>query len=105
MTDATTRATRQRELAELMEVLDHAVAADGGSIRLVGADYDDGIVELELSGACSACAVASVTLEDGVERIMRQRLDWVRTIRHGVATSADLAADTARGRGGFVARH
>jgi Fe-S cluster biogenesis protein NfuA len=90
---------RARDLVELMEVIAPAVEADGGTLRLVSADTDTGQVTVELAGACGSCAVASQTLEGGISRILRQRLDWVTDI---AGTVDDDPAAT--GHGGWVPR-
>ena len=87
------------DLVELMEVIAPAVEADGGTLRLVSADTDTGQVTVELAGACGSCAVASQTLEGGISRILRQRLDWVTDI---AGTVDDDPAAT--GHGGWVPR-
>jgi Fe-S cluster biogenesis protein NfuA len=71
---------RVSDLLELMDVVRPAVEADGGTLRLVAADTDSGLVKVELAGACGSCAVAGLTLEGGISRILRQRLDWVTEV-------------------------
>lgn len=95
---------RQSQLRDVLDTVRRAVRADGGDMHLIDACYDTGVITVQLSGACSACAVASITLEEGVARILRQRLDWVTEVRHSVADSVDIVADRERGRGGFVPR-
>jgi Fe-S cluster biogenesis protein NfuA len=60
----------------LMETLDYirpALHADGGDLIYHGVD-DDGIVRLELLGACGNCPLSIVTLVSGIERLVRQRV-------------------------------
>ena len=71
---------RVRDLLELMDVVRPAVEADGGTLRLVSADTDSGKVQVELAGACGSCEVAGMTLEGGISRILRQRLDWITDV-------------------------
>ena len=73
---------RVRDLLELMDVVRPAVEADGGTLYLRAANTDTGEVTVELAGACGSCAVASMTLEGGITRILKQRLDWVTEV-HG----------------------
>ena len=79
-----------------------AVQADGGDLELVGFDVETGEVEVELRGACSSCAISSATLQGGVERILKGRLDWVTEVRGGVDETTDLAVSVSLGRGGYV---
>jgi Fe-S cluster biogenesis protein NfuA len=93
---------RRRALGALMDLMRPAVQADGGDLVLVRADYEGGIVEVRLEGACGSCAIASATLEGGVERILKERLDWVREVRGTVDETMELATAVTIGRGGYV---
>ena len=95
---------RQTELGELMDMMRPAVQQDGGDLVLVGADYERGIVEVMLQGACSSCAISASTLQLGVERILTSRLDWVTEVRGGVDTTIDEGESVALGRGAYVPR-
>ena len=47
-----------------------SVQQDGGDLLLVSADVETGVVEVQLQGACSSCAISASTLEGGVSRIL-----------------------------------
>jgi Fe-S cluster biogenesis protein NfuA len=98
------RAQREAELRSLIELMRPAVQADGGDLELVSFDVDSGVVEVQLQGACSSCAISSATLQGGVERILRGRLDWVTEVFGGVDESADPFDSAALGRGAYVPR-
>ena len=98
------RAKRLGDLQGLIDLMRPAVQADGGDLVLVNADVDTGVVEVELVGACSSCAVSSATLQGGVERILRDRLGWVTEVIGGVDESMDEFESAALGRGGYVPR-
>ena len=95
---------RFQEVADLVEMIRPAVQSDGGDLRLVGVDAEEGIVEVELQGSCSSCAISSVTLQAGIERIIKGRLEWVTEVRGGVDDSMDFEESFAMGRGGYVPR-
>ena len=78
------------------------IQQDGGDLVLVGVDVEVGTVELQLQGACSSCAVSASTLQAGVERILKDRLDWVTEVTGGVDEEMDLEESAAMGRGGYV---
>lgn len=98
------RAERLRELQALMELMRPAVQADGGDLRLVSVDVESGVVEVQLQGACSSCAISSVTLQGGVERILKGRLPWVTEVLGGVDDTVDPFESEAMGRGAYVPR-
>ncbi len=100
--DEEERAQREQDLRNLIELMRPAVQADGGDLCLVDFDVESGVVEVELRGACSSCAISSATLQGGVERILRGRLDWVSEVVGGVDESADPFASSSLGRGAYV---
>ena len=49
--------------------------ADGGGVELL--DVNDGTVTVRLTGACGGCPMATMTLKNGVERIVKERVPEV----------------------------
>jgi Fe-S cluster biogenesis protein NfuA len=96
------RGERLAALTSIIELMRPAVQADGGDLALISADVATGVVEVQLQGACSSCAISSSTLQGGVERILRQRLDWVTEVLGGVDDSVDPFVSESMGRGGYV---
>ncbi len=96
------RAERLSKLQGIMDLMRPAVQADGGDLVLVRADVETGVVEVELQGACSSCAVSSATLSGGVERILKERLPWVTEVVGGVDDSLSFDESSALGAGGYV---
>jgi Fe-S cluster biogenesis protein NfuA len=96
------RAERLGQLTDLIEMVRPVIQQDGGDLVLVGVDVEAGTVELQLQGACSSCAVSASTLQAGVERILKDRLDWVTEVTGGVDEEMDLEESAALGRGAYV---
>ena len=99
------RAQRLANLNELIDLIRPAVQSDGGDLVLVSADVESGAIEVQLQGSCSSCAISSTTLQAGVERILKDRLDWVSEVHGGVDESMDLEESAALGRGGYVPKY
>ncbi len=63
----------QEIVRQIVEVIDEkvrpAVAQDGGDITFHS--YKDGIVYVEMQGACSGCPSAILTLKDGIENMLQ----------------------------------
>jgi Fe-S cluster biogenesis protein NfuA len=98
------RGERLAELRGIIDLMRPAVQADGGDLVLLSADVDQGIVEVQLQGSCSSCAISSATLQGGVERILMGRLPWLTEVIGGVDESGDPFESAAMGRGGYVPR-
>jgi len=102
--DDAERDRRREALEGLMELMRPAVQADGGDLVVLDVDYEAGIVEVQLQGACGSCAISAVTLQGGVERLLKERLSWVTEVSGGVDDSVDPFESAALGRGGYVPR-
>ncbi|MGD0055538.1 MAG: NifU family protein [Acidimicrobiales bacterium] len=99
------RQGRLRALNALMDLMRPSVQADGGDLVLVRADVESGVVEVQLQGACSSCAISSATLEGGVTRILMDRLAWVTQVVGGLDESIDPEDSMSLGVGGYVPRY
>jgi Fe-S cluster biogenesis protein NfuA len=102
--DDAERAKRLADLGALVDLMRPAVQSDGGDLVLVNANVETGVVEVQLVGACSSCAISSATLQGGVERILRDRLEWVTEVIGDVDDSMDDYESAALGRGAYVPR-
>lgn len=69
------------KVAEVIEIVRPAIQADGGDIELLDVDEAQGVVTVELSGACVSCPASTVTLKAGIERIMKDRVPGVTEVR------------------------
>ena len=56
-----------------------AVAQDGGDI--VFEAFDDGVVTLQMRGACAGCPSSTATLKMGIENMLRHYIPEVREVR------------------------
>jgi Fe-S cluster biogenesis protein NfuA len=55
-----------------------ALLADGGDVELV--DVSEGVVTLRLTGACSGCPMAVVTLRHGIEALLKEQVPEVEQV-------------------------
>jgi Fe-S cluster biogenesis protein NfuA len=96
---------RKQALFDLIEMMRPSVRLDGGDLKLVNADYVTGVVEVMLDGACGSCAIAELTLEGGVDRLLKEHLPWVTDVISGVDETVDPLESAAQGRGAYVPRY
>jgi len=64
---------------EAIDAIRPALQADGGDIELLGIDTD-GVVRVNLVGACGTCPVSTMTLKAGVERIIKDRVPGITEV-------------------------
>jgi Fe-S cluster biogenesis protein NfuA len=63
----------EKEIAEILdEYIRPAVESDGGAITLHS--FKDGIVTVTLSGACNGCPSSTITLKQGIEGLLKQKM-------------------------------
>lgn len=75
-----------RQIIELLDTrIRPAVAQDGGDITFDS--FDDGILYLNMRGACAGCPSSSATLKSGIENMMRHYVPEVVEVRAAVDTS------------------
>ena len=68
------------QIKELLETrVRPAVAQDGGDIIFHG--FEDGIVHLEMHGACAGCPSSTMTLKHGIENMLRHYIPEVMEVR------------------------
>lgn len=69
-------------IKDIIDVIDAEIApmliSDGGNIEFVG--YKDGIVQVKLQGACRTCPMASITLQNIVERILQNNIPEIALV-------------------------
>ena len=54
------------------------IQADGGDIDLVA--VEDNTVKVRLRGACVGCPMSALTLKQGVERIIKQKVPDIQSV-------------------------
>jgi|TARA_B110000503_G_scaffold132014_1_gene207472 NFU1 iron-sulfur cluster scaffold homolog, mitochondrial len=55
-----------------------AVASHGGEVNFIS--YANGVLKLQMSGACAGCAGAAATLKQGIEIMMKEYIPEITTI-------------------------
>ncbi len=77
--DNSTLSEIEKQIIEIIETrVRPSVAMDGGDIVYKG--FQDGVVYLELRGACSGCPSSSITLKNGIESMLQHFVPEVKTV-------------------------
>ena len=66
------------KVKEALDQIRPALQADGGDVELVG--VTDGTVKVKLTGACGGCPMATMTLKQGIERILKEKVPEVKEV-------------------------
>ena len=80
MTEQTQESLHERVQAAI-DLIRPNLQADGGDVELLGIG-EDGIVKVKLQGACHGCPMAAMTLQMGIERILKQQVPEVTGVEN-----------------------
>lgn len=69
----------KNEVTAVLDLIRPSLQADGGDLRFIDVD-DEGVVKVELQGACNGCPMSQMTLANGVERILKERVPGVTRV-------------------------
>jgi Fe-S cluster biogenesis protein NfuA len=71
------RVTVDKEKVQtVLDQIRPALQADGGDVALVDIT-DEGVVQVQLQGACRGCPMSQLTLANGVERVLKEQIPEV----------------------------
>jgi len=62
----------REKVLKALDAIRPALQQDGGDVELV--DIEDGVVRVRLEGACHGCPMSAMTLQMGIERIVKQQV-------------------------------
>jgi Fe-S cluster biogenesis protein NfuA len=65
-------------LEATLDYIRPAIQMDGGDLVLLG--VEDGVVNLQMVGACGGCPLSMMTLKAGIERILMDRVPGVVSV-------------------------
>ncbi len=65
----------EERVKELLEAIRPALQMDGGDVEFV--ELKENVVYIRLMGACNGCPMATLTLKEGIERYMREKLPQI----------------------------
>jgi len=68
----------KEQVQEVLNIIRPSLQADGGDVELV--DVKDGVVSVRLKGACSGCPMSTMTLKQGIERFLKEKIPTVKEV-------------------------
>jgi len=75
-----TTQTLNARIEEVLESIRPALHMDGGDVELLGYREADGVVEVRLTGTCQSCPISMMTLKEGIERRLKDRITEVTEV-------------------------
>ena len=68
----------QEKVEEVLNKLRPVLIKDGGNVELV--EVNNGTVKVKLVGACAGCPMSTITLKNGIEKILKQEIPEVKEV-------------------------
>jgi Fe-S cluster biogenesis protein NfuA len=68
----------QDKVIAVLDKIRPQLAADGGDVELV--EVSDGTVKVKLTGACAGCPMSTLTLQMGIEKILKQEIPEIKEV-------------------------
>ena len=78
---ANTAETVVDKIKKIIEQIRPSLQMDGGDVQFVDFDAASGLLKVELLGHCAHCAMASVTLGQGIEAEIKRSVPEVKEVR------------------------
>lgn len=70
--------TIKKKVQSALAEIKPRIQADGGDIELVS--IENTVVKVKLKGACSGCPMAAITLKQGVERLIKEKVPEITQV-------------------------
>jgi len=71
----------REKVEEAIDEIRPGLQSHGGDIEFVGIT-EDNIVQVRLRGACAGCPGAAMTLKNGVERIIKEKVPQIKGVEN-----------------------
>jgi Fe-S cluster biogenesis protein NfuA len=69
----------KKRCEEVLDRIKPSLHADGGDAEIVDLSAD-GVLTLKLLGACGGCAMAQMTLKNGIERVIKHEVPEITSV-------------------------
>ena len=70
----------KQQVEQALEKIRPFLQRDGGDIKLIDVT-DDGVVKVQLVGACQGCPMSQMTLKQGVEKALMKEVPAVKEVQ------------------------
>lgn len=70
----------ENKIKKVLEKVRPSLQADGGDVEFVSFDEKTGIAKVNLVGACHHCPMATMTLKEGVEKLLKKEVPEVKGV-------------------------
>jgi Fe-S cluster biogenesis protein NfuA len=69
----------KEQIEKALEKIRPSLQADGGDVKLISVE-DDGVVKVQLQGACHGCPMSQMTLQMGIKTNLQEMVPGVTDV-------------------------
>ncbi|MEC9492120.1 NifU family protein [Flexistipes sp.] len=69
----------KERVEEVLQKVRPSLQADGGDVELIDVS-DEGVVKVQLTGACGSCPFSTMTLKHGIEMRLKEAIPEVKEV-------------------------
>lgn len=70
----------KKEVQKILDEIRPSLQADGGDVELMEVDEETGVVKVKLTGACAHCPMSTLTLQEGIEKILKAQIPAIKEV-------------------------
>ena len=70
----------EEEVEEALDEVRPSIQADGGNV-ILDEITEDNVVKVELVGACVGCPMSTMTLKQGVEKVLESKIPEIKEVQ------------------------
>lgn len=68
----------KEKIEEVLNQIRPSLQRDGGDVELVS--VEDGVAKVRLKGACKGCPMATITMSQGIEKILKEKIPELKGV-------------------------
>ena len=68
----------KEKVEKVLDQIRPMLIRDGGNVELVS--VDGGVVKVRLQGACAGCPMSQMTLRNGIEKVLKDKIPEVKAV-------------------------
>ena len=68
----------EEDIKQALDEIRPVLQADGGDVEFVSLEGD--VVKVKLTGACGGCPMATMTLKNGIEKVIKKKVPEISRV-------------------------
>jgi len=72
---------KEKEIYDVIEKIRPYMQRDGGDVEFIGFNHSNGVVYVQMHGACTNCMSLDDTLKLGIEAMLLEEVEGVSEVR------------------------